>query len=189
MVVFPAPSSPRMRILISRVPNKLEKMVEKKPPTKSRRERHFNVSQLCGGYAKADRPTSFLTGLQDASFLQWKKTSSGCCPDGCVLNYIMSSWFMLPFYGSMIARSSKLCCSSIKLSHCGYTFIFSFSLICQNLSHLLFCLYQTLSFQCQRLHKDQKKPEKIQHQKMFMVFHRTIHFFFLKIRYKSVSTC
>ena len=34
IVVFPAPSNPKIKILISRVPNKLEKMVEKKPPTK-----------------------------------------------------------------------------------------------------------------------------------------------------------
>lgn len=177
MVVFPAPSSPRMRILISRVPNKLEKMVEKKPPTKTRREKHFNVSQLCGRYAKVERLTSFLTGLQYVSFLQWKKTSPGCCPDDCVFN-IMSCWFMLPFYDFMVPHSSKSHCSSIKLSQCGYNLIFSFSLICQNLTHLLFGLYQILPIQCQRLNKDQKKPERIQHQKMFMVFHRTTHFFF-----------
>lgn len=52
MVVFPAPSSPKMRILISRVPNKLEKMVEKKPPTKKkiRTESHFNVSWRYGDW-------------------------------------------------------------------------------------------------------------------------------------------
>lgn len=177
MVVFPAPSSPRMRILISRVPNKLEKMVEKKPPTKTRGERLFNVSQLSGGHA--DRPTSFLMVCKTFLFSSEKTQSPGCCPDGCVLNNSMSSWFMLPFYDFMVAHSSKSHCSSIiKLSHCSYNFIFSFSLICQNVSHLLFGLHLTLPFQCQRLYKDQKKPERIQHQKMFMVFQRTAHLFF-----------
>ena len=32
IVVFPAPSNPKIKILISRVPNRLEKMLEKKPP-------------------------------------------------------------------------------------------------------------------------------------------------------------
>lgn len=36
IVVFPAPSNPKIKILISRVPNKLEKIVEKKPPTKKK---------------------------------------------------------------------------------------------------------------------------------------------------------
>lgn len=111
MVVFPAPSSPRMRILISRVPNKLEKMVEKKPPTKTRREKHFNVSQLCRRYAKVDRLTSFLTGLQDGFFLQWKKTSPGCCPDGCVLcaqqHYVLLVCFaILWFYGGSLQQTT-----------------------------------------------------------------------------------
>lgn len=95
-----------------------------------------------------------------------------------VLNNSMSSWFMLPFYDFMVAHSSKSHCSIIKLSHCSYNFIFSFSLICQNVSHLLFGLHLTLPFQCQRLYKDQMKPERIQHQKMFMVFQRTAHLFF-----------
>lgn len=32
IVVFPAPSKPRIKILISRVPNRPEKRLEKKPP-------------------------------------------------------------------------------------------------------------------------------------------------------------
>lgn len=135
MVVFPAPSSPRMRILISRVPNKLEKMVEKKPPTKTRRDRHFNVSQLCGGYAKADRLTSFLTGLRD--FSPVKKTSSGCCAQQhyVLLVYVAILWS---------------CVSSLQQAAGAFLlqlqFFFFFSLICQNLSHLLFLLISDSTF-------------------------------------------
>ncbi len=35
MVVFPAPSKPKMRILISLVPNRPEKRLEKNPPVKT----------------------------------------------------------------------------------------------------------------------------------------------------------
>lgn len=34
IVVFPAPSNPKIKILISRVPNRLENILEKKPPRK-----------------------------------------------------------------------------------------------------------------------------------------------------------
>lgn len=34
IVVFPAPSNPKIKILISRVPKRLENILEKKPPKK-----------------------------------------------------------------------------------------------------------------------------------------------------------
>ena len=42
IVVFPAPSNPKIKILISRVPNRLEKMLEKKPPQKITKM-YFNI--------------------------------------------------------------------------------------------------------------------------------------------------
>ena len=43
IVVFPAPSNPKIKILISRVPNRLEKMLEKKPPQKITKM-YFNIT-------------------------------------------------------------------------------------------------------------------------------------------------
>lgn len=39
IVVFPAPSKPRIKILISLVPNRPEKRLEKKPPEEEEKER------------------------------------------------------------------------------------------------------------------------------------------------------
>lgn len=185
MVVFPAPSSPRMRILISRVPNKLEKMVEKKPPTKTRRERHFNVSQLCGRYGKADRLTSFLTGLQDVSFLQWKKTSPGCCPDGCALNNIMSSWFMLPLYGSSLQQNTLQQHHAFSLQLQFYLFLFSFAKIWVI---FLACIRLNL-FSARDYTRTKRSLKEFSISRCLWSSTRPPTSSFLKIRYKLVDTC
>lgn len=46
MVVFPAPSKPRIKILISLVPNRLEKRLEKKPPEGRNKREERKVVQL-----------------------------------------------------------------------------------------------------------------------------------------------
>lgn len=123
MVVFPAPSSPRMRILISRVPNKLEKMVEKKPPTKTRRERHFNVSQLSGRYA--DWP-HFLLAYKMFPFssekgqvhvvAQMAVCSTAACPPGLCCHFMI--------YGSSLQQIT-LQQHQISLQLPFYFFLFS----------------------------------------------------------------
>lgn len=43
IVVFPAPSNPKIKILISRVPNRLEKILEKKPPKKIIKAKTYSI--------------------------------------------------------------------------------------------------------------------------------------------------
>ena len=152
MVVFPAPSSPRMRILISRVPNKLEKMVEKKPPTKNRKT--FQCQPAIWRTWKR-RPTGLISYW--ATICSFSLVRIGNCRLLLRYNVAQYTGIFLLFYRRSTQQNQVAAASAFLIV---VRIFFSFSLICWNL-RLLYCLYQPLSFQCKKLYKDTPKPERI----------------------------
>lgn len=139
MVVFPAPSSPKMRILISLVPNKLEKMVEKKPPTKKKSEQKA-ISMSAG-----DMETDLISDWTAMCFLSSVKKDKFRLPLGHLWAELYPSFLALCHY-VVVDLPSK-----IKLHRASSLWlgVFSFSPTCQNLSQLLLYLYWPSVFSLQ----------------------------------------
>lgn len=183
MVVFPAPSSPRIRILISRVPNKLEKMVEKKPPAKKQNRKAFQ----CQLAIRKGRQINLISYWATRCFFSPVKTDKFrlsprhlCAEPHCI--FMVLCWYF------MVAQSNQITLLQHQASSLWLGFFFSFSLIFQNLSQLLFCLWLDYLFD-KRLYKGTLKPEITLSDVYDLPPTGPPTYFLLKMKYKSVGAC
>lgn len=183
MVVFPAPSSPRIRILISRVPNKLEKMVEKKPPAKKQNRKAFQ----CQLAIRKGRQINLISYWATRCFFSPVKTDKfRLSPRHLCWTALYFHGFMLVFYGSSVQPNHVAAASSFLIVVRIFFFLFSHFPKSKPTSFLFVI---GLSFQSKRLYKGTLKPEITLSDVYDLPPTGPPTYFLLKMKYKSVGAC